>query len=153
MTQTLPQITEVIPLAPDFPGTVYSAWSPRYDSQSPDLRPPTDEFVSLASFFVHEADELDPVLDTVWAEAARDRAEEAVTQPVIDLAAAMPQPEKVPPPRRRPLFYRRRHQMVEPPPAMPSWPWLALPLIGAGLLLAAHVALLQVAIRVSGAVL
>jgi len=152
MTQTLPQITERIPLTPDFPGTVYSAWSPRSDSQSPDINPPTDEFVSLASFFVHEADELDPVPDTVWAEAARLRAADAETQPVIDLAAVMPQPSKVPPPRRRPLFYRRRHEMVEPPRDL-LVPLLALGVAGGLLMIAVQVALLQVAIRVSGAVL
>lgn len=86
MTQTLPQITEVIPLAPDFPGTVYTAWSPRADQQSPDLRPPTDEYATLASLLVHEADD-------------------AETQPVIDLAAVMPQPDG------RPDGYRPLHRM------------------------------------------
>jgi hypothetical protein len=85
MTQTFTPITERIPLAPDFPGTVYTAWSPRTDQQSPDLRPPTDEYALLASWLVHEADE-------------------AETQPVIDLAAAMPQPDV------RPDGYRPLHR-------------------------------------------
>jgi hypothetical protein len=85
MNLTLPQITEVIAYdPPPPPGTVYTAWSPRTGSQSPDINPPTDEFVVL-SWMAHEADE-------------------AETQPVIDLAAAMPQPDG------RPDGYRSRHR-------------------------------------------
>jgi hypothetical protein len=127
MTQTFTPITERIPLAPEVRGTVYTVWSPRSDSQSPDLRPPTDEFVSLASFFVHEADE-------------------AETQPVVDLAAVMPEPDC------RPPGYRGTRRMVEPP-RDPSWEWFALPTLGAVVHVLAQVALLQVAIKVSGAVL
>lgn len=141
-----------------------SPWSPRTDQQSPDINPPTDEFVSLASFFVHEADEADPLLNTVWAEAARMRAE-AVTEPVIDLAAVMPQPSKVPPPRYRDdpndpemartaktLFGRGTHR-PKPRVDMSPGAWM---LAGAGLLVlfvAAVAAASVVAIRVSGAVL
>jgi len=127
MTQTLPQITEVIPYSP--PGTVYtSGWTPRPDKQSPDLRPPTDEFATLASLLVHEADENETV-------------------PVVDLAAVMPQPSE------RPPGYRGTRRLVEPSREVPSWPWLLVPVVGHVLLVLAQVALLQVAIRVSGAVL
>jgi hypothetical protein len=92
MTQTLnrnPATTAVIQYDRHsyVPGGIVhpSPWSPRTDPQSPDINPPSGEFVSLASFYVHEADE-------------------AETQPVIDLAAAMPQPEG------RPDGYRSRHR-------------------------------------------
>jgi hypothetical protein len=113
MNLTLPQITEVIAYdPPPPPGTVYTAWSPRTGSQSPDINPPTDEFVVL-SWMAHEADE-------------------AETQPVIDLAAVMPQPE---PEVRKPLFGRGTHR---PPPRVELSPgsWM---LAGAGGLLLAEV--------------
>jgi len=74
-----------------------SVWSPRPDPQSPDINPPSGEFVSLASFFVHEADAADPCAD--WSAGAE-------TVPVIDLAAVMPQPDV------RPDGYHSRHRMA-----------------------------------------
>ncbi len=76
-------------------------------------------------------------------------AHEVETQPVIDLAAVMPQPE---PEVRKPLFGRGTHR---PPPRVALSPgaWM---LTGAGLLVlvvAVVAAVSVVAIRVSGAVL
>jgi hypothetical protein len=118
MNLTLPQITEVIAYdPPPPPGTVYTAWSPRTGSQSPDLRPPTDEFVVL-SWMAHAADE-------------------AETQPVIDLAAVMPQPDG------RPPGYRSRHRMAS------RWARDAV-LYGAGMVSAA--ALLLVGVHILAAI-
>lgn len=78
-----------------------------------------------------------------------DSLPEAVRRPAPTThRAAQPEPDPV-----RPPGYRGTRRMVAPPPATPSWPWLVLPLVGALLMVLTQVALLQVAIRVSGAVL
>jgi hypothetical protein len=56
-------------------------------------------------------------------------------------------------PARRPFFYRGQRRKAGPPREAPLWPLLVLPLAGNVLVLLAQVALLAVAIRVSGAVL
>lgn len=59
MTQTLPQITEVIHYdpAPDFPGT---DWTPRPDPQSPDLVCVTGEYAALTDLFHPDDVEQEP---------------------------------------------------------------------------------------------
>jgi len=108
MTSTFAPITERIPLAPDFPGTVYTAgWTPRPDQQSPDLRPPTDEWAIVANRKVHEADD-------------------AETQAIIDLATpAVVLADVMPQPHARPKRYRGRRRAAAPP-------WLSAVLAFAG---------------------
>lgn len=75
---------------------------------------------------------------------------EEVRRPAPSVHRAAP-PE--PKPEKRPRGYRGTRRMVVPPPRDPSWPWLVLPIAAAVLMVTVQVALLQVAIHVSGAVL
>jgi hypothetical protein len=136
MTQMLnrdPADTAVIRYEPYTTGGIVRLWTPRTDQQSPDLRPPTDEYAIVANRLVHEADN-------------------AETQAVIDLATpAVVLAEVMPQPQVRPPGYRGRRRMAAPDDLL--LPLLALGVVGGLLMIAVQVALLQVAIRVSGAVL
>lgn len=130
-----PVDTLTIRITPDFPGTVYTAgWTPRPNLQSPDLICPTEEHATL-EVLMRRAEE-----DRVRAEDDGRLAEEDG----YALAVVMPQPV-------RPPGYRGDHRMVEPDGLL--LPLLALGVVGGLLMIAVQVALLQVAIRVSGAVL
>ena len=77
--------------------------------------------------------------DTVWAEAARMRAAEAETQPVIDLAAVMPAPVVE---DHTPLWAQGRHRRLS---HVAPWVWMALGAgVAAPILVTAWVLLLAV---------
>jgi hypothetical protein len=142
----------VIRYVPAHPGTIYAAgWTPRLDPQSPDLICPTDEHATLAELMRRAEDERLTAereqRDKVWAEAARAAAGKAET---VTLAEVMPQPYAGEPEKHetaKPFMGRGRRR------AERLWPLLVLPLVGHVLMVLAQVALLQVAIRVSGEVL
>lgn len=147
MTQTLPPvterstftpITERIPLAPDFPGTVYTAWSPRADQQSPDLRPPTDEFVVL-SWMERDAEEAEPEAFAPFADWTDYQVGDHETVPVIDLAAVMPAPVQ-----SRSARHRGKGRAAAP---LPPWLVISLALIAG---LAGGVLVLVVAVLLAG---
>jgi len=118
-----PADTLTIRIAPYLPGTVYTAgWVPRPDAGSPDLVQPSWEDVTLADLMRRQSEQEEEFAPLAgWS--AHDDAEDAETQPVIDLAAVMPAPVVE---DHTPLWAQGRHRPLS---HVAPWVWMAL---GAG---------------------